>query len=248
MRGPNNDLPTAPPSSDQLSALMSKKPRSPSSGTKANHGATAEGDGKSSNPQRSPETAQQHNLPDHGEVERLRAAAATEITTEEVKPIQTDFHFFVKEHIDTHRKLAEEEVRSSMEDKSEKLDSLIVNTNLNTRLMKAWEGLGKESREAYMVQEEADRRRFMEDDEIASRHCATLTARGKSTRVIGSDNNEELAQQQQKVKKEPQQQEDANAPKTVVNAPIKDEAKRSAGEAGGASDIHESPTKKTKAV
>lgn len=243
VRGPNNGLPTAPPSSDQLSALMSKK-----AGTKANHGATAEGDGKSSSPQQSPERTQQHNLSDHGEVERLRAVAATEITTEEVKPIQTDFHFFVKEHIGTHRKLAEEEVRSGMEDQSKKLDSLIVNSNLNTRLMKTWEGLSKESREAYMVREEADRRRFMEDDEIASRHCATLTARGKSPRVVGSDNNEELVQQQQKVKKEPQQEEESNAPKTVVNAPIKDEAKRSASEAGGASDIHGSPTKKTKAV
>jgi hypothetical protein len=33
-----------------------------------------------------------------------------------------------------------------------------------------------------MVKEEEDRRRFMEEDEIASRHCATLTARGKSPR------------------------------------------------------------------
>jgi hypothetical protein len=257
LRGPNNGLPTAPLSSDQHSllsagsALLSKNARSPPGSTKANHGATAAGGGKSSSSQQSPETTQQYTLPDHGEVERLRAAAATEITTEEVKPIQTDFHFFVKEHIGTHRKLAEEEVRSGMEDKSEKLDSTIVNSNLNTRLMKAWEGLTKEGREAYMVQEEADRRRFMEDDEIASRHCATLTARGKSPRVAGSDNNEELAQQQQKVKKEPQQQEDDNAPKPVVNAPIKDEAKRSApestGEAGGASDMHGSPSKKNKA-
>jgi len=125
-------------------------------------------------------------LPDHVEVERLRAAAATEITTEEVKPIQTDFHFFVKDNIEKFRKLAEDEVRSSMKDSNAALDPFLVNSNLNTRLMKAWEALSKDQRDAYMVQEEDDRRRFMEEDEIASRHCATLTARGKSS---NSNNN-----------------------------------------------------------
>jgi len=223
--------------------LLSKKARSPPGGSKTIHGATADSSGKSSNSQQSPETTQQHNLPDHDEVERLRAAAATEITTEEVKPIQTDFHFFVKEHIDTHRKLAEEQVRSSIEDKSGKLDPVLVNTDLNTRLMKTWEGLTKENRDAYMVQEEADRRRFMEDDEIASRHCATLTARGKSPRAVGGDGNKDLAQHQK-----PQQPEDAPEEKKI-EVSIK-EAKRSAPEPAGepdvTSDLQESPTKKNK--
>jgi hypothetical protein len=129
-------------------------------------------------------------LTDHVEVERLRAAAAAEITTEEVQPIQTDFHFFVKENLDKHRKLAEEEVRKTNGGAST-LDPFLVNTNLNTRLMKAWEGLTKEQRESYMVREEEDRRRFMEEDEIASRHCATLTARGKSpgTNSLSASNN-----------------------------------------------------------
>jgi hypothetical protein len=93
------------------------------------------------------------------------------------------------------RKLAEEDVRKSLQrqlqnsaaangdvdnNKKEELDPYLVNTNINTRMMKAWEALTKEQREAYMVHEEDDRRRFMEEDEIASRHCATLTARGKS--------------------------------------------------------------------
>jgi hypothetical protein len=128
-------------------------------------------------------------LPNHVEVERLRAAAATEITTEEVKPIQTDFHFFVKEHLTKYRQLAEDEVRRSLgkdPDDKEPLDSMLVNTNLNSRLMKAWEDLTREQRDAYMVKEEDDRRRFMEEDEIASRHCATLTARGKSPRTTSA--------------------------------------------------------------
>lgn len=202
-------------------------------------------------------------------MERLRAAAATEITTEEVKPIQTDFHFFVKDHIETYRKLAEEEVRGSVEDKDADLDPTLVNSNLNTRLMKAWEGLTKESRDSYMTQEEADRRRFMEDDEIASRHCATLTARGKSPRVVTSSSDSNKEAPKPKVKKEtnpsPQKMDAAAAtvPKTVAVKTQEEEKKAevpssnedpkrslpesSTGDASGANDIHESPTKKSKA-
>jgi len=78
--------------------------------------------------------------------------------------------------------LAEEEVRKSLKS-DEKLDPLLVNTNLNTRLKTAWENLTNDERDAFMIKEEEDRRRFMEEDEIASRHCATLTARGKSPRT-----------------------------------------------------------------
>lgn len=152
---------------------------------------------KRSIPRQSPTSITQQQLhnntvPDHVEVERLRAAAATEITAEEVKPIQTDFHFFIKQNLENYRRLAEEEVRNSTNDNSNMnendnnrgLDPFLVNSNLNTRLMKGWEALPKESRDAFMVREEDDRRRFMEEDEIASRHCATLTARGKSPRVV----------------------------------------------------------------
>jgi hypothetical protein len=48
---------------------------------------------------------------------------------------------------------------------------------LNCRVMKAWENCKREERDRYMEKEEADRRRFMEEDEVASRHCFTLTAR-----------------------------------------------------------------------
>lgn len=128
-------------------------------------------------------------VPDHVEVERLRAAAATELTHEEVKPIRSDYHFFVLENADKHRKLAEDEVRKSTD--GDELDRFLVNSNLNTRLMKAWEELSKEDRDTYMVKEEEDRRRFMEEDEIASRHCATLTARGKSPKSSEKGKKEE---------------------------------------------------------
>jgi hypothetical protein len=121
-------------------------------------------------------------MADHVEVERLRAAAAAEITHADVKPIRSDFHFFVMENKVRCRKLSEEEVRKSTGAEDE-LDRFLVNSNLNTRMMKLWEDLKSEERDSYMVKEEEDRRRFMEEDEIASRHCATLTARGKSPRA-----------------------------------------------------------------
>lgn len=134
-----------------------------------------------STPTRSPPSDQQPKIIDPAEVDRLRAAAATEVTAVEVKPIRTDFHFFMMETRAEHLAAAEEEVRKTCgESQDGKLDRLLVNTNLNTRMMKAWEDLPKEKRAVYMQKEEEDRRRFMEEDEIASRHCATLTARGKS--------------------------------------------------------------------
>lgn len=181
-------------------------------------------------PKSSPAGESKPTAPDHSEVERLRAAAATELTTEEVKPIQTDFHFFVKEHAEKYRLLAEEEVRKSLKDASEKLDPMLVNSNLNTRLLKAWEGLTKDERDAYMVQEEKDRRRFMEDDEIASRHCATLTARGKSPRAVDNSKTKPkvVEEKEEPVKEEPK-------------APVEESSAEAAE-----SETMESPTKKMK--
>ncbi|VEU36071.1 unnamed protein product [Pseudo-nitzschia multistriata] len=236
------------------SSALTKKGGSSTAGTKGLPGsALSDANGKRSGPQQSLK-------PDQGEVERLRAAAATEITTEEVKPIQTDFHFFVRENIEQYRSLAEEEVKRSMEDQSATPDPMLVNSNLNTRLMSAWECLTKETRDTFMTHEETDRRRFMEDDEIASRHCATLTARGKSPRAVGGDSLKELAalQRQKHQEQEKKKQEsgtDGGTPNTVAaktktdgeekkaEESAKEESKRP-GDSGG--DVHESPAKKNK--
>jgi len=111
----------------------------------------------------------------------MRAAAAAELSHDEVKPIQSDYHFFVKANVVRFRELAEQEVRQSLKP-DQNMDPYLLNTNLNTRLKHAWEMLTVEERGAYGSMEEEDRRRFMEEDEIASRHCATLTARGKAAR------------------------------------------------------------------
>merc|ERR1712151_22330 len=43
-----------------------------------------------------------------------------------------------------------------------------------------WTESTQATRSAYMVKEEEDRKRFMNAEEVASQHCATLTARAKS--------------------------------------------------------------------
>jgi hypothetical protein len=109
------------------------------------------------------------------EVERQRAV----YETVSVKPMRTSFHFFVDDTQDKLRVIAEEEVQRSTGD----LDPFLVNTNLNCRLMKVWEDSEASVREMYTKKEDADRHRFMADDEVASRHCATLTARARSPRI-----------------------------------------------------------------
>lgn len=130
------------------------------------------------------------------EADRIKASADTDLSFTEVKPIQTDFHFFVKEVRDKLRVEAEQEVRSSIQKDptdpttiaADADDAYLINTNLNARLMKAWEDLSSMQRESYGKKEEVDRRRFMEEDEIASRHCATLTARVRSPAEPGLSN------------------------------------------------------------
>lgn len=163
-------------------------------------------------PERSLESTSQPSslpkLPDNTvEVERLRAAAAQELTNEEVRPIETDFHFFVKENLEHHKKVAEEEVRKSTNKESGELDPYLVNSNLNSRLLFAWEKLPQETRDLYRKKEEDDRVRFMTEDEIASRHCATLTARGKSPR----DNN---------LKKKEEQRQESNSKSPNRDSPV----------------------------
>ena len=119
---------------------------------------------------------------DEIETERLRQAALTEISPAQVEPIKTAFHFFVMDMRDSLRREAEAEVQKSLPP-GQAMDSYLVNSNLNCRLMEAWENVSEDVRQNCMASEEADRRRFMEEEEIASRHCATLTARSKSPKT-----------------------------------------------------------------
>eukprot|EP00978_Attheya_sp_CCMP212_P008695 scaffold20426_cov47-Attheya_sp.AAC.11 len=102
-----------------------------------------------------------------------------------VQPMRSDFHFYTIDVKDEHLAAARKHVLESIGDKKNLIkdgepDPYLVMTNLNQRLMKGWEELKKDIRAGYLSKEEKDRKRFMNDEEIASRHCATLTARAKS--------------------------------------------------------------------
>lgn len=135
------------------------------------------------------------------EAERARNAASADAILSEVAPIETDFHFFVKDLQGKLKIEAEDDVKKStfsIKDSDDgKINRLyLLNTNLNARLLRSWEDLPKESRDKYMEREELDRRRFMEEDEVASRHCFTLTARVRADE--GSKKEEEKAEESSK--------------------------------------------------
>ena len=154
------------------------------------------------------------------DLERVKAAAAAELSLAEVKPIQTDYHFFVQDMKDKLREAAVTEVNQSLKGKSEafveKNRRFLVNSNLNGRLLKEWEDLSREDREVYFQKEEEDRRRFMEDDEVASRHCFTLTARVRSPikkiPVEGEERNKGAEEEEEKEGESKDKQGDSNSP------------------------------------
>lgn len=118
------------------------------------------------------------------ELDRLKAAAVVELGLSEVKPIQSDFHFFATDHKKKLLPLAIAEVDQKLQGKStefiRKHRTFLIHSNLNCRVMKAWEDLPRNEREDYFKAEEDDRHRFMDEDEVVSRHCFTLTARVRS--------------------------------------------------------------------
>ena len=101
-----------------------------------------------------------------------------------VKPMQTDFHFFVQDHKETFLEETKREISKHGGDEN---DMYLVNTNLNSRMMKAWEDLPSGEKAKYVSKEEDDRKRFTEEEEVASRHCATLTARSNAAKRGGKD-------------------------------------------------------------
>lgn len=123
---------------------------------------------------------------DYMETDRARTKATAEISLAEVKPIQSDFHFFVHEMRPSFLSAAEAEVSRAIVvheapiEKNTTKYNYLVNSNLNCRLLHAWEKMTMDERTEFMKKEEEDRRRFMDEDEVASRHCFTLTARVRS--------------------------------------------------------------------
>lgn len=106
------------------------------------------------------------------QAEREKEEMAMEQVLKSVKPIQTDYHLFVEEEKNKHTEAAALDGGD---------DPYLRNSSLNYRLKAAWEALDPSQRAILFKREELDRKRFMEEEEIASRHCATLTARNTST-------------------------------------------------------------------
>lgn len=190
------------------------------------------------------------DLPDVVQVERMRAAASAEISHEEVKPIRSDYHFFVKANMAKFKALAEEEVQKSMKPGDKKDMTYFVNTNLNTRLKHAWEIMGGEEREIYATKEEEDRRRFMEEDEIASRHCATLTARGEKPIKIEKEGRESIESDTSMSAQQGHQLPPGSSAENPSQDNIKEESselkRQDPPKADGEEEATESPQKKTR--
>lgn len=176
------------------------------------------------------------------EAERAKAAAIADKMLESVKPIKSDFHFFVMEVMENLRVAALGEIKRKSEEKDEeKISPYLVNSNLNARLLRTWEDLQQDQRDEYFRKEEEDRRRFMEEDEVASRHCFTLTARNKSPL---KKTHESPARS---VKKEEDEGDEEDAPETSASSPPAAVEKRTQPEDGKEDeDQGESPSKKNR--
>lgn len=122
-----------------------------------------------------------------------------------VEPMKSDFYYFLKETKELIMMEAIKQVKEccdnnpvqSLQGDLAKLDMsnddphpYILFSNVNERLIKKWEELPQTNRSTYLVKEEEDRKRFMNAEEVASRHCATLTARARSPQPFTPKNRD----------------------------------------------------------
>jgi len=95
------------------------------------------------------------------------------------------------DNYDEIKKLCEAQLSKSIADgtiaENKEKELYLLTTLLNARLIRNWENAPSSTRSQYMKKEEADRKRFMSEEEVASRHCATLTARRRSPKQGGSN-------------------------------------------------------------
>mmetsp|Transcript_4946 Transcript_4946/g.7294 ORF Transcript_4946/g.7294 Transcript_4946/m.7294 type:complete len:393 (-) Transcript_4946:312-1490(-) len=136
----------------------------------------------SSSPSRQPNLVQGNTYPPPPQ--SRESEGAEDEYVQDVDPMRHDFHFYLKDHKDTAMGQAKQKIleilRQNDKDATEEsIDQLLVLTFVNERIKQQWEKESKETRDKYRVIEESDRARFMQEDEIASRHCATLTARAE---------------------------------------------------------------------
>ena len=192
---------------------------SPSSS--ANDTKTPISDEKMNKPNKDPVT-RNNNIP-----LQSSSTSTDEEFLSKVKPMRSDFFIFASEH--------KEQVLNTLERKSGQSQVHLI-TELNEKLLNMWENLDSSMKTAYKAKEEEDRIRFMHEDEIESRHCATLTSRvqnAKSKDAERTDTNEDGDSMQ----------ETKSNYKRGVNANNNDESK---GKGNEGDEAYESPPKKSK--
>lgn len=102
-----------------------------------------------------------------------------------VEPMKQDFHFYATDHYEDARQASQQQLENSfangsIPEKTKENQLHLLTTLINARLIQNWEAAPPSKRASYLKKEEADRKRFMSEEEVASRHCATLTARRRS--------------------------------------------------------------------
>jgi hypothetical protein len=105
-----------------------------------------------------------------------------------VDPMRQDFQFYAMAHRVATVAKAKPKLLKILRGRNAKaterdITPMILNTYVNEQLMEAWEDEARAVRDAYRRKEEDDRIRFTQEDEIANRHCATLTARGEKKKL-----------------------------------------------------------------
>ena len=108
-----------------------------------------------------------------------------------MEPMKQDFHYYAADHYNEVSLACQQQLTAAYADGSiaetnnKENHLFLLSTLINARLIKNWENASPATRATYLKKEEADRKRFMSEEEVASRHCATLTARKRSPKQSG---------------------------------------------------------------
>jgi hypothetical protein len=103
-----------------------------------------------------------------------------------VDPMRQDFHFYAMDQYELVKQVCQRQLDDAFADGTISKDTsaenqlYLLTTLINARLIKNWEDAPPSTRDEYLKKEEADRKRFMSEEQVASRYCATLTARRRS--------------------------------------------------------------------
>ena len=89
----------------------------------------------------------------------------------QVEPMKQDFHFYAVDHYEDAKRACEQQLENSYADgsihaKNKENQLYLLTTLLNARLIQNWEMSPPSTRAEYLKKEEADRKRFMSEEEV----------------------------------------------------------------------------------